>query len=56
MHLSLYVEIGFPFFFFFKFFETGFLCVSLAVLELILYTRLALNTEIRLPLPPKCWD
>ena len=27
--------------------ETGFLCVALAVLEL---------REIRLPLPPKCWD
>jgi hypothetical protein len=38
------------------FFETGFLCVVLAVLELALQTRLALNSEIRLPLPPKCWD
>jgi hypothetical protein len=36
--------------------ETGFLCIALAVLELTLYTRLALNSEIRLPLPPKCWD
>jgi hypothetical protein len=27
--------------------------VALAVLEL---TRLASNSEIRLPLPPKCWD
>jgi hypothetical protein len=37
-------------------FEAGFLCVALAVLELTLKTRLALNSEIRLPLPPKCWD
>jgi hypothetical protein len=43
--------------FFLRFFKTGFLCVvALAVLELILYTRLALNSEIRLPLPPNCWD
>jgi hypothetical protein len=28
-------------------FETGFLCVALAVLEL---------REIHLPPPPKCWD
>ena len=38
------------------FFETGFLCVALAVLELTLWTRLASNSEIRLLLPPKCWD
>ena len=31
----------------FGFFETGFLCVVLAVLEL---------KEILLPLAPKCWD
>jgi hypothetical protein len=37
-------------------FETGFLCVALAVLGLTLWTRLALNSEIHLPLPPKCWD
>jgi hypothetical protein len=37
------------------FFETRFLCISLAILELTLYTRLASNSEIRLPLPPKCW-
>jgi hypothetical protein len=36
--------------------ETGFLCIAQAVLELTLYTRLASNSEIRLPLPPKCWD
>ena len=49
----------FVFFFFvfvFFFFETGFLCIALAVLELTLLTRLASNSEIRLPLPPKCWD
>jgi hypothetical protein len=38
---------------FFCFFETGFLCVALAVLELTLYTRLASNSETHLPLPPK---
>ena len=38
------------------FFETGFLCVALAVLELTLWTRLASNSEIHLPLPPECWD
>jgi hypothetical protein len=27
-----------------------------AVLELTLETRLALNSEIHLPLSPKCWD
>jgi hypothetical protein len=41
---------------FFWFFKTGFLCVALAVLELTLQIRLASNSEIRLPLPPKCWD
>ena len=35
------------------FFETWFFCIALAVLELTLYTRLALNSEICLPLPPK---
>jgi hypothetical protein len=34
------------------FFETGFLCIALAVLELTLWTRLASNSEIRLSLPP----
>ena len=38
------------------FFETVFLCVALAVLELTLLTRLASNSEIRLPLPPECWE
>ena len=38
------------------FFETGFLWVALAVLELALWTRLALNSEVCLPLLPKCWD
>ena len=32
------------------FFETGFLCMALADLE---FTS---NSEIRLSLPPKCWD
>ena len=39
----------------FWFFETGFLCIALAVLELILWTRLASNSEICLPLLPSCW-
>ena len=37
---------------FFGVFKTGFLCVALAVLELTLKTRLALNSEIRQLLPP----
>ena len=41
-------------FIYFGFFETGFLCVALAVLELTLWSGLKL-TEIYLPLPPKCW-
>jgi hypothetical protein len=40
----------------FLFFETVFLCVALAVLELTLSNRLASNSEIRLPLLPECWD
>jgi hypothetical protein len=36
------------------FFETVFLCIALDVLELTLYTRLASNSEIHLPLPPEC--
>ncbi|GAB1291013.1 RNA/RNP complex-1-interacting phosphatase [Apodemus speciosus] len=36
--------------------NNGFLCVALAVLELTLKLRLASNSEICLPLPPKCWD
>ena len=36
--------------------ETGFLFVALTVLELVLYTTLALNSEICLPLTPECWD
>ena len=35
----------------FWFFKTGFFCVALAVLKLDLQTRLALNSEICLPLP-----
>ena len=41
------------FFGFFFFFETGFPCVALAVLELTLLTRLASNSEILLPLCPR---
>jgi hypothetical protein len=37
----------------FFFFETGLLCVTLSVLEPTLYTRLALNSGIRLSLHPK---
>jgi hypothetical protein len=38
-------------------FETGFLCIALAVLELTLCRPgLASNSEIHLPLPPECWD
>jgi hypothetical protein len=33
------------------FLETGFLCVTLAVLELALWTRLVLNSEICLIMP-----
>ena len=41
---------------FFFFLKIGFLCVALAVLELTQLTRLVSNSEIGLPLPPKCWD
>ena len=41
---------------FFFYFETQFLCVVLAVLELTLQTRLASNSEVCLLLPTKCWD
>jgi hypothetical protein len=43
------------FFFFFGFLRQGF-SIALAVLELTLKTRMAENSEIHLPLPPKCWD
>lgn len=36
--------------------ETGFLCMALADLEPTLWTGLALNSEIHLSLPAKCWD
>jgi hypothetical protein len=36
MHLTIYFKFFFFFFFFFGVFETGFLCVALAVLELTL--------------------
>ena len=37
-------------------FKTQFLCIVQAVLELTLQTRQVSNSEIDLPLPPKCWD
>jgi hypothetical protein len=56
--IQLFLFFGFGFFvcLFVCFSEAGFLCVALAVLELTLQTRLAWNSEIRLPLPPECWD
>jgi len=36
------------------FFKRGFLYVALVELKLALQTRLALNAEICLPLPPNC--
>jgi hypothetical protein len=53
---TLFYLFLFVCFFVFCFFETGFLYVALAVLELTLQTRLASNSEILLPLPPECWD
>lgn len=44
--LSYSILCFFCFLFSFFFFETGFLCVVLAVLELALYIRLASNSEI----------
>jgi hypothetical protein len=35
-------------------FKTDFLCIALAVLELNFVDQA--NSEIRLPLPPECWD
>jgi hypothetical protein len=43
------------FFFFFFFFETGLLYIALAGLELIMWARLGLNSEIHLILPHKYW-
>jgi hypothetical protein len=34
-------------------FDTGFLFISLSVQELTLYTKMASNSEIHLPLPPE---
>jgi hypothetical protein len=51
---NLWGDMSILFLFLFLFFETGFLYIALAVLELTLKTRLASNTEIRLPLPPQC--
>jgi hypothetical protein len=47
--LSVFVLFCFVLFLFY-FFEMGFLCIALAVLELTMKTRLASNSEIRLPL------
>ena len=41
-------------YFSFWFLETRFLCVALTLLEFTLPTRLALNSEIYLPLSPEC--
>ena len=54
--VGIELSLLFCFLFLFLFFETGFLCVALAVLEPTLQTRLASNSEIRLLLPPECWD
>ena len=41
----------------FCFSKKGFLCVALAVLEVALVDQAGLElTEIRLSLPPECWD
>jgi hypothetical protein len=48
LHQKVVVVVVFCFVLF-LFFETGFLCVTLAVLELTLWTRLAWNSEIHLP-------
>lgn len=47
---------GSVFYWLFLVFKTGFLYVALAVLEVTLQTKLALNLQICLSLPPKCWD
>lgn len=39
----------------FGFFETGSHFVVLAVLEVTLWSKLALNSELCLPLPPEVW-
>jgi hypothetical protein len=54
--LFCFVLFCFVLFCFVLFFETQFLCIALAILELTLQTGLASNSEIRLPLPPKYWD
>jgi hypothetical protein len=38
-------------------FKTGFLCVALSLLGTCSVNQVGLElTEIRLPLPPRCWD
>jgi hypothetical protein len=50
----------FCWFLYFIFFKTGPLCITLAILEFALYTRLVSDSEIclplPLPLPPQCWE
>jgi hypothetical protein len=53
IYLFIYLSI---YLFIYLFIKTRFLCVVLAVLDLTLWTRLASNSEIPLPLPSKCWD
>jgi hypothetical protein len=52
----LFCFLFFVFCFLFFVSETGFLCVALAVLELVLLTSLTSNSEICLPLPLECWN
>ena len=59
LNSCLFITLFYFFILFYLFilvFQGRVLCVTLAVLELTLYTRLALNSEILLPLPPRCWD
>jgi hypothetical protein len=55
IYIYIYISISIDLFIY-LFFETGFLCVALAVLELTLYIRLVSNSEIHLLLSPKCWN
>ena len=50
-----FLFLSFVFVFCFCFLETIFLCVALAILEL-LYRLDWPRTQIRLALPPTCWD
>lgn len=46
------IYISYPSIYLSILFEAGFLCVALAILNFTLWSRLASNSEIRLPLPP----